>query len=102
MVRYTVTEVCTHLSIKERTLRSWIQKIEQRTAFQFNRKINMSNPRYLYGKPVPQILLDDGDVQLLEKLCTARMEGANLSEMIDRLFLLHEDYEQKYPLEQRG
>ncbi len=98
----TITEVCNQLSVKERTVRSWISKIEERTAFRFTRKINMSNPHYVYGKPVPQLMLDADEVKLLEKLTDNRSQGANLSEMIDRLFLLPEDYNQRYPVDKRG
>ncbi|GGC94828.1 hypothetical protein [Enterococcus wangshanyuanii] len=99
---FTIPEVCEQLSVKERTIRSWINKIEERTEFRFTRKINMSNPRYLYGNPVPQLMLDEDEVKLLEKLADNRRQGANLSEMIDRLFLLPEDYNQRYPVDKRG
>ncbi|WP_348922157.1 hypothetical protein [Enterococcus rotai] len=62
----------------------------------------MSNPHYVYGKPVPQLMLDADEVKLLEKLTDNRSQGANLSEMIDRLFLLPEDYNQRYPVDKRG
>ncbi|OJG99506.1 hypothetical protein RV18_GL001574 [Enterococcus termitis] len=88
--------------MKERTLRSWIVKIEERTEFRFTRKIDMKNPHYVYGNPVPQLMLDEDEVKLLEKLNENRKQGANLSEMIDRLFLLPEDYNQRYPVDKRG
>lgn len=102
MSYYKISEVCTLLNIKERTLRSWISKIEERTAFRFTRKINMANPHYVYGKPVPQLLLDEDEIRLLKKLYEQRQNGASLLETIDRLFLLPEDYAQRYPECQRG
>lgn len=102
LIYYSINEVCNQLSIKERTLRSWITKIEQRTEFRFTRKIKMDNPHYAFGNPVKQLMLDDDEVDLLSKLNEERMQGASLSETIDRLFLLPEDYAQKYPAESRG
>ncbi|MTD40089.1 hypothetical protein GIX45_16020 [Erwinia sp. CPCC 100877] len=98
----TIPEICEMLCVKERTLRSWINKVEERTEFRFTRKINMENPHYIYGNPVPQLMLDEDEVNLLEKLAEKRRQGANLSEMIDRLFLLSEDYIQRYPVDKRG
>ncbi|OEH82476.1 hypothetical protein [Enterococcus rivorum] len=104
VIFYTVKEVCEAISfeMKERTLRSWISKIEERTAFRFTRKINMEFPHYVYGKPVPQLLLDEDEIRLLKKLYEERQNGASLLATIDRLFLLPEDYAQRYPEWQRG
>ncbi|MBP1047124.1 hypothetical protein I6N96_12655 [Enterococcus sp. BWM-S5] len=102
MIYYSINEVCDQLLVKERTLRSWITKIEQRTAFRFTRKINMENPHYVQGNPVPQLSLDEEEIGLLKELKMNRQQGANLSEMIDRLFLLPEDYDKRYPTQLRA
>ncbi|MGC6769523.1 hypothetical protein [Enterococcus sp. LJL51] len=102
MEYYTIKEICKKLRIKERTLRSWIKKIEERTEFRFSRKINMRNPHFIHGNPVPQLMFDDDDFYLLEELHSNRQQEANLTEAIDRLFLLEEDYNKRYPLSNRG
>ncbi|MBP2098050.1 hypothetical protein [Enterococcus rivorum] len=101
---FSIKEVCGLISVemKERTLRSWITKIEERTAFRFTRKINMANPHYVYGKPLQQLLLDEDEIRLLKKLYEERQDGASLLETIDRLFLLSKDYTKLYPECQRG
>lgn len=98
---YKTKEVGELLGISPRTVRDWIYKIEKRTEFRFVRKIDMRNPWYVNGKPRPQLFLDESDVELLQKIKKARDDGMNIYLVIDKIFLLPEDFEVLYPSELR-
>ncbi|MBS7576964.1 MULTISPECIES: hypothetical protein [unclassified Enterococcus] len=103
MTNYTVEEVCEIISpdLKLRTLYDWIRKIENQTQFRFTKKINMANPYYVRGQPQKVYLLDDVEIDLLARLYTFRINGENLTKAIDSIFLLEDDFNRKYPVEDR-
>lgn len=98
---YKTQEVADLLGVSPRTVRDWIYKIEKRTDFRFVRKIDMKKPWYVNGKPKPQLFLDESDVELLREIKEEREDGVSIYLVIDKIFLLPEDFEVLYPSEMR-
>lgn len=98
---YKPQEVADLLGVSPRTVRDWIYKIEKRTDFRFVRKIDMKKPWYVNGKPRPQLFLDESDIELLRKVKEESEDGVSIFLVIDKIFLLPEDFEALYPTEFR-
>ncbi|EMF0421915.1 helix-turn-helix domain-containing protein [Enterococcus hirae] len=98
---YKTQEVADLLGVSPRTVRDWIYKVEKRTDFRFVRKIDMKKPWYVNGEPRPQLFLNDSDVELLRKIRDSQEEGMSIYLIIDKIFLLPEDFEKMYPSDMR-
>lgn len=93
---YTAKEVARFFGISKRTFYSWVTKIEKRTAYRFDRRVNERQPLYYQGKPRKVRMFDEGEVALFEEFVTRWRAGEESSYLIDALFLLPEDFKKKY------
>ncbi|HFE9852955.1 TPA: hypothetical protein ACGBG5_003483 [Enterococcus faecalis] len=91
---YTVREATSLVSdsMHYKTIYDWILKVERYTPKVFLRAIDKEHPRFVYGEPKAQLLINPKEIEQFQKLLMLRKQGVPLQLAIFQVFLRPEDY----------